>query len=101
MERRIYIEDLMDLNYHGVILYIGNVDKQRLRAALEKAYVNKMWRLDTAIHSEDPGIKNYIFIENCDLQDLCYPVLEYIEEGYDVYNLYEDSAGKYYVKNRF
>jgi hypothetical protein len=100
MERRIYIEDLMDLNYRGVILYIGKVDATKLRAALEKAYVNKMWRLDNAINSNDPTIKNYIFIENCDLQDLDYPVHEYIEEGYDVYNLYEDAAGKYYVKNR-
>lgn len=100
MERRKYIEDLMDLNYQGVILYIGNVDKMRLRAALEKAYVNKMWRLDIALNSEDPSLRNYIYVENCDLQDLCYSVLEYIEEGYDVYNLYEDSAGKFYVKDK-
>lgn len=102
LRKRIYIEDFCDdLNYHGVILYIGNVNRTRLQAALEESHINKMWRLIFALSDEDPSRKNFIYIENCDLQNLDYPVHEYFEEGYDVYILYEDEgAGKFYVKTK-
>lgn len=98
MCERIYINDFCeDLNYHGVILYIGNVDPDKLLKALERSNVNKRYRLDYAVRTDDPTRRNYIYVENCDLQNLCYPIHEYIEEDYDVYILYEDN-GKYYVK---
>ena len=100
MDSRIYINDFCeDLNYQGIILYIGKVDYSRLLKALEKTYVNKLWRLEYAKTKEDSAMKNYIYVENCDLQDLDYPIHEYVEEGYDVYVLHED-AGKYYVKKK-
>ena len=98
---RLYIEDFCDdFNYKGVILYIGDVDPARLRERLEADYINKMWRLNFAQCKDDPSMKNFIYIENCDLQDLDYPVHEYMEEGYDVYILYEDEAYNYYVKQK-
>lgn len=100
MRKRIYINDFCeDLNHTGVILYIGNVDPDHLRKALKDSVVNKVYRLDHALSYEDPAFKNYIYVSNCDLQDLSYPVHEYIDEGYDVYNLYEN-AGKYYVESK-
>lgn len=101
MSRRRYIEDFCyDLNHKGIILYIGNVDPDRLRYALNTSVVNHVYRLDHALLNDDPTLKNYIYVENCDLQDLCYPVHEHIEEGYEVYILHED-AGKYYVEDRW
>ena len=99
-DRRIYINDFCeDLNYEGVILYIGGVNSSRLLEALELSEVNKTYRLEYAITDSDPERRNYIYVENCDLQNLDYPIHEYIEDGYDVYVLYEDD-GKYYVKRR-
>ena len=98
---RLYIEDFNDdLNYTGVILYIGNVNHERLRTKLEKDYVNKLWRLDNALVYADPSMKNFIYIENCDLQDLDFPLHTYMEEGYDVYILYEDEQGEFYIKRK-
>ena len=71
----------------------------RLLEALELSEVNKTYRLEYAITDSDPERRNYIYVENCDLQNLDYPIHEYIEDGYDVYVLYEDD-GKYYVKRR-
>lgn len=100
MRGRIYINDFCeDLNYSGVILYIGNVDQNRLRKALDDSVVNKIYRLDYALTYADLDMRNYIYVENCDLQDLSYPIHEYIADGYDVYILHED-AGKFYVKKK-
>ena len=96
MNERIYIEDFCeDLNYQGVILYIGNVDRTRIHKALEKDKVNKLWRLDFATSRTDPSMKDFIYVENCDLQNLDYPIYEYLEDGYDVHVLYEDPKGFY------
>lgn len=97
MSKRIYINDFCeDLNYRGVILYIGNVDSAALLEALKRDRVNKLWRLDYALKAVKDGCKNFIYVENCDLQNLDYPIHEYFEEGYDVYVLHED-AGKFYI----
>jgi hypothetical protein len=90
---RIYINNFCeDLNYQRVVLYIGNVNYDNLKKALSECYVNKLWRLDNA---------RFIYIENCDLQDLSYPITECIEEGYDVYILHEDEeSGKFYVEEK-
>ena len=57
MNERIYIKDFCeDLNYQGVILYIGNVDITRLQKALEKDEVNKLWRLSFATSNNDPSM---------------------------------------------
>ena len=102
MRERIYIEDFCeDLNYRGVILYIGNVNTGRLRKALTDCYVNHMYRCDAVVKCDNPSMKNYMYIENCDLQDLTRPVHEYIEDGYDVRVLYEDATGFYIKKNLF
>lgn len=101
MRDRIYIDDFCeDLNYQGIILFIANVDIENLRARLKKDDVNKLYRLDYALKVDDPSRKYFIYVENCDLQDLSFPVHEYIlEEGYHVYVLYEDAAG-FYIKTK-
>jgi hypothetical protein len=99
-ENRIYIKDFCeDLNYKKIILYIGNVDSEKLAKRLEKDLINKIYRLDYAINDDRiPGRQNFIYIENCDLQNLDYPVHEYIaEEEYNVYVLWEDGE-KYFIE---
>ena len=44
-------------------------------------------------------MRDFIYVENCDLQNLDHPIHEYFEDGYDVYVLYEDAAG-FYIKNK-
>jgi len=101
MSDKVYINDFCeDLNYTGVILYIGNVDTAKLRKVLEKTYLNKLYRFDWACEFENPAMKNFIYVENCDLQELCRPVCSYIEDGYDVYVLYEENDGRYYIKRK-
>ncbi len=98
MSKRFYINDFCyDLNYNKVILYIGDVNLDRLRKALEESVVNKIYRLEYALTKTDRSDRNYIYVENCDLQDLSWPVHEYIEDGYSVYVLRED-AGRFYVE---
>ena len=100
MSNKIYINDFCeDLNYQGIILYIGLVDSNKLLEALEQDNVNHCYRFLFATSNNDPTMKNFICIENCDLQDLDYPIYEYMEDGYDVYCLYEDDKG-FYVKRR-
>ena len=100
MKNRTYIEDFCyDLNYTGVILYIGEVSFDRLRKALEDSVVNKIYRLDYILTKTDHSEQNFMYVENCDLQDLSCPVHEYIKDGYDVYILHED-AGKFYVESK-
>lgn len=100
MNERFYIKDFCeDLNYQGVILYIGNVDHTRLQKALEKDKVNKLWRLSFATTNNDPSMRDFIYVENCDLQNLDYPIQEYFEDEYDAYVLYEDTEG-FYIKNK-
>lgn len=100
MNERFYIKDFCeDLNYRGVILYIGNVDHAKLRETLEKDEVSKLWRLTFATSNNDPSMRNFIYVENCDLQNLDYPIQEYFDDGYDVYVLYEDATG-FYIKNK-
>lgn len=102
MNNRIYIDNFCeDLNYKKIILYIGGVNYSELSKKLEKDYVNKIYRLDYAINDDRiPGRKDFIYIENCDLQNLDCPVHEYItDEGYHVYVLHEDT-GKYYIETK-
>lgn len=102
MRERIYINDFCeDLNYAGVILYVGSVNISNLRKALEQSDVNKIYRLDYALNKADPAQKNFIYVENCDLQDLSWPVHEYMEDKYDIYVLYEDlPTGMFYIKKK-
>lgn len=101
MNDRIYIDNFCeDLNYKKIILYIGGVNYSKLLKKLEKDYVNKLYRLEYATTNSNPARKDFIYIENCDLQDLDYPVHEFvIDEGYHVYVLHED-AGKYYIESK-
>lgn len=100
MNNRIYIDDFCkDLNYQGIILYIGKVNSEHLLKALEKDKVNKTYRLEWILKNPDGCYRNFMYVANCDLQDLDYPVYEFvIEEGYDVYVLHEDEAGKFYIE---
>lgn len=107
INNRIYIDDFCeDLNYQGIILYISeNVNVEHLRETLNVSHVNKIYRLEYALNKKDPAMKNFIYVENCDLQDLDFPVYEYVNgeyddyASYDIYTLYED-AGKFYIKSR-
>ena len=100
MNERIYIEDFCEsLNYQGVILYIGNVNHSKLLRALEKDNVSHLYRLEFAASNNEPSMQDFIYVENCDLQNLDYPVQEYFEEGYDVYVLHEDPYG-FYIKRK-
>lgn len=100
MNNRIYINDFCeDLNHRSVVIYIGNVDAFRLLKALEKSQVNKCWRLDYVLTDSDPSKRNFMYIENCDLQNLDYPVHEMIEdEGYDIYILHENQGRSGHIK---
>ena len=100
MSCKVYINDFcQDLNYKGIILWIGSVDSNELLESLERDNVGKLWRFLYATSNTNPSMKDFIYVEICDLQNLDYPIYEYMEEGYDIYCLYEDSAG-FYVKNR-
>lgn len=100
MCKRIYINDFCEnLNYRGIILYIGNVNPDNLRKALERDAVNKLWRFDSALTVDDLSKKNFIYIENCDLQNLDYPIHEYVDD-YDICALHEDDVGKYYILDK-
>lgn len=101
--RRAYIENFCDdLNYQKIILYIGNVNKKKLLDRLEKDYINHLNRFDYILNSDNPHIKDFMFIENCDLQDVgCYVwgVLDYvIEEDYTVATLQQD-GDDYYISD--
>lgn len=98
---RMYIENFCeDLNYRKLILYVKDVSLKRLREHLEKDYVNKIYRFDYILDKSGDASKRYfMYIENCDLQDLDYPVADYIiEEGYMIATLHEDEAG-FYIEN--
>ena len=100
MNERIYIKDFCeDLNYQGVILYIGNVNHSKLLRTLEKDNVGHLYRLGFAASNNELSMRDFIYVENCDLQNLDYPVQEYFEEGYDVYVLHEDPYG-FYIKRK-
>ena len=100
MSCKVYINDFcQDLNYKGIILWIGSVDSNELLESLERDNVGKLQRFLYATSNTNPSMKDFIYVEIGDLQNLDYPIYEYMEEGYDIYCLYEDSAG-FYVKNR-
>ena len=104
VHERIYIDDFCeDLNYQGIILYIGNVPKTKLRKRLNDDYINKDYRFDYIINAKDPSMKDFMYIENCDLQDLSYPVHEYVvDEGYSVHSLcYDQLENKFYIVNKY
>lgn len=89
---KIYIENFVDdLNYQKIILWIGNVNKKNLYDRLVKDQVNHMYRFTSVVQD------NYMYIENCDLQDLSFEILDYLEEGYSVYPLFADDKG-YYIE---
>ena len=94
---KIYIDDFCnDLNYKEVILYIGQVETSKLKQRLIDDCVNHMHRFDKIIN--DGVDSNFMYIENCDLQDLTYKVQHYIAEGYSILTLHEDRHGAYYVE---
>jgi hypothetical protein len=94
--KRIYIHDFCeDLNHHKIILYIGDVDLSAFRARLEEDDINHMYRFDCIINSDEE--RYLMYIENCDLQNLTWPVYEYILDGYSIVTLEEDPSG-YYIE---
>lgn len=98
---RIYINDFCeDLNYQGVVLYIGNVDTDKLLEKLKKDYVNHLNRFKSVLENK------LMFIENCDLQDVDTDnpteygnsILYLLEENYVIYPLMYDEGVGYYVE---
>ena len=96
---RVYIEDFCyDLNYTGIILDISGVDPAALRTELNASRLNKMYRLNYALEKKDPAMRNYIYMENCDLMDLGLPISDYVDEGdYRVGVLHEEGCKYYYT----
>lgn len=89
---KLYIKNFRyDLNYHKVILWIGNVDENRLYDRMDKDLVNHLYRFTTVSQNK------YVYVENCDLQDLDFELSEYLEEGYSIYPLFEDN-NEYYIE---
>ena len=81
-----------DLNYHNVILYIGNVDTTKLLDRLKKDDVNHLCRFDQVLNTN-----NLIYIENCDLQTIDFDIVnDYVDEGFIVAPLKVDSEGYYF-----
>lgn len=94
---KVYIENFChDLNYKEVVLYIGEVNLDKLKQRLVDDCVNHMYRFDYVLNSKHSP--KLMYVENCDLQDLTYDVLYYIAEGYTVLTLHEDRHGCYYVE---
>lgn len=96
---KIYIDDFVeDLNYRGVILYIGNVDPAKLLSKLKEDNLNKIYRFDSVMESN----KSF-YVENCDLQVMSKcktieDILEYLEDGQAIYSLlHEKDTNRYYV----
>lgn len=97
---RIYINDFVeDLNYRGVILYVGNVDPERLLRKLKEDNLNKTYRFESVLESN-----KLFYIENCDLQDMSEcktieSILEYVDDERGIYPLlYEKESDRYYVE---
>lgn len=97
---KIYIDDFVeDLNYRGVILYVGNVDSAKLLNKLKEDNLNKTYRFKTVLESN-----KLFYVENCDLQDMSNcrtmeSILEYLEDGQTIYSLrYEKDTDRYYVE---
>lgn len=100
MSKRFYIHDFVeDLNYRAVILYVGeHIDLDRLRKKLEKDYCNHLYRFDYMLNKEADDMRRFFYIENCDFQDLDFPIHEYVgEDGYNIYNLQFDSE-RYFIE---
>lgn len=91
----IKIENFVDdMNYTSIIIHVDDsVDLNSLKSKLEKDQLNHMSSWDAI--SED----RLFFIENCDLQVIGYNELrEFVENGYGILNLKQDSKGEYYLK---
>lgn len=98
---KFYINDFVeDLNYHNIILYIGNVDTDKLLEQLENDYVNHLNRFGAVLEND------LMLIENCDLQEVdTLDLTEYgnsllylLKEGYVIYSLkFDEETGKYFV----
>lgn len=89
-----------DLNYRKVVLYIGNVDLDRLYKKLKREMLIHLYRFE---HCKENKL---MFVENCDLQDVNTDnlfdhgnsLLNLIDDGYSVLTLYFDEVyGKYYI----
>ena len=88
---RVYINDFVeDLNYNSIILYIGNADPERLRTKLKENGVNHLDRLYKCLEDK------YMYIENCDLQNLDFYLDDYLDDGYGVFPLY-NVGSSYYI----
>lgn len=97
---KIYIDDFVeDLNYRGVILYVGNVDPAKLLSKLKEDNLNKTYRFEYVL-----GSNKLFYVENCDLQDMSEcstleDILEYLEDGQTIYSLrYEKESDRYYIE---
>lgn len=97
---KIYIDDFVeDLNYRGVILYVGNIDPAKLLNKLKEDNLNKTYRFKTVLESN-----KLFYVENCDLQgvsehETLKNILEYLEDGQVIYPLrYEKESDRYYVE---
>lgn len=97
---KIYINDFVeDLNYRGVILYVGNVDPTKLLNKLKEDNLNKTYRFGSVLESN-----KLFYVENCDLQDMSNcrtldSVLEYIDDGQVIYPLrYDKETDLYFVE---
>jgi hypothetical protein len=97
---KIYIDDFVeDLNYRGVILYVGNVDPTKLLSKLKEDNLNKTYRFESVLKSN-----KLLYVENCDLQDMSEfrtleDILEYLDDGQVIYPLrYESESDQYYVE---
>lgn len=91
-----YIENFCeDLNYNPVLLYIGQVDVEKLLDRLKKDMVNHLYEMEYINENGD-----LMYIENCDLQHIdsrrdLYRAI--IKEGWSVLTLKEDRHG-YYIE---
>lgn len=97
---KIYINDFVEnLNYRGVILYVGNVDSAKLLNKLKEDNLNKIYRFESVLESN-----KLFYVENCDLQDMSQcrtleSILEYLEDGQTIYSLrYDKISDRYYIE---
>lgn len=88
-----------DLSGKCFILHIENIDISKLEEVIERDGVYGGYRLKYALSDMDPTRNGYICFDGSCLQLLTYTLKDYIDAGYAIYDLHEDSDG-YYMESK-
>lgn len=93
---KIYIDNFNQLSDKEIVLYIGEVNAQRLKQRLVDDCVGDIRNFDEIINVH--WHYKLMLIETHNLKVLDYDPPWYITEGYTILTLREDRHGSYYVE---